>query len=270
MVSAAAAAGGRSGLSIGQVLQALKADFPDVSISKLRFLEAEGLIAPRRSASGYRKFSSGDIDRIRYILTAQRDHYYPLRVIREHLDALARGLDPPAVAGGLPRVAEPTAGSWGARATGTGAAEESAGTTTMSWGDPRPPLRLSRAELLANSALDDDQLDQLISFGLIASQPGTDYFDQEALIVAGTVARLAAYGLEPRHLRAVKTSADREVGLIEHVLSPLRRRRGADAAERLSDAASELTELCLTLHGALLRGFVTPQSWAGGRTKQSE
>jgi DNA-binding transcriptional MerR regulator len=255
-----AAEGGRSGLSIGQVLQALKSEFPEISISKLRFLEAEGLIAPHRSPSGYRKFSPTDVDRIRYILTAQRDHYYPLRVIREHLDALARGLEPPAVAGGLPRVAMPAEDPLRtdpavARRTGDGAASAASGTANH-----RPPLRISRAELLANSALDDLELDQLISFGLIAPQPGSDYFGGHALTVATTVAKLSAHGLEPRHLRAVKTSADREIGLIEHVVSPLRRQRGADAATRLNDAVSELAELCLTLHAALLRAAVTPES----------
>lgn len=240
MPAAAAASRGRGGLSIGQVLQALKPDFPDVSISKLRFLEAEGLISPERTPSGYRTFTPADIDRIRYILTAQRDFYYPLRVIKQHLDALARGLEPPAGPGQLPRIPAPTASE---ASTGTGV---------------RPQLRISSAELLANSGLDEEQLAHLISFGLIRMQPGTEFFGSDAMLVAATVARLAAYGLEPRHLRAVKTAADREVSLIEHVVTPLRRQRSDAAAERVEAAVEELSDLCLTLHAALMRTALEP------------
>lgn len=239
MQSASAASGGRGGLSIGQVLQSLKADFPDVSISKLRFLEAEGLIAPDRTPSGYRTFAPADVDRIRYILTAQRDFYYPLRVIKEHLDALARGLEPPAVPGQPPRIPE-------LHVTDSAASAD------------RPPLRISRTELLGHSGLDEEQLDQLVSFGLVRAQPGSDFFGSDAMLVALTVGKLATYGLEPRHLRAVKTAADREVGLIEHVVGPLRRRRGDAAAERVEAAVSELSDLCLTLHAALMRTALEP------------
>jgi DNA-binding transcriptional MerR regulator len=101
-------------MSIGEVLALLRPDFPDVSISKIRFLEAEGLVEPERAASGYRKFSPADLQRLRYILAAQRDHYLPLKVIREHLAAIERGLDPPSEAGGSPRV--PDSASAAARA----------------------------------------------------------------------------------------------------------------------------------------------------------
>jgi DNA-binding transcriptional MerR regulator len=235
-----AAAGGRGGLSIGQVLQSLKPDFPEVSISKLRFLEAEGLVAPERTPSGYRIFAAADVDRIRYILTAQRDFYYPLRVIKQHLDALSRGLELPAAPGQHPQIPEPAAARNGSRD-----------------GD-RPPLQISRAELLEHSGLTEDQLDQLISYGLVKTSAGTTYFGSDDMLVASTVARLAAYGLEPRHLRAVKTAADREVGLIDHVVTPLRRQRADTGSERLRTTLDELSDLCLTLHAALMRSALAP------------
>ncbi len=255
---AAAASSGRAELSIGQVLQALRPDFPDVSISKLRFLEAEGLISPQRAPSGYRRFSAADVERVRYILTAQRDHYYPLRVIKTHLEALARGLEPPDVAGGLPRVPPQST-------------DVPAGHAPVGMTEPSPrELSLSWAELLANSGLDDDQLDQLVSFGLIRARQGREYFGQEALLVATTVAKLATYGLEARHLRAVKTSVDRELGLIEHVLSPLRRQSRSGSSEPVRETASELTELCLRLHAALLRGSLAIEPQSLERRKSSE
>jgi DNA-binding transcriptional MerR regulator len=228
-------------LSIGQVLQLLKPDFPDVSVSKLRFLEAEGLVSPERTPSGYRVFAAADVERVRYILTAQRDFYYPLRVIKQHLDALSRGLEPPTVPGQRPRIPDVTP-AW----------------TTAPDGANRPPLRISRAELLDHSGLDEEQLDQLLDFGLVRTELHSDFFGSDDMMVAVTVARLAAYGLEPRHLRAVKTAAEREVGLIDHVVSPLRRSRSGAAAERLDAAVTELSELCLTLHATLMRSALAP------------
>jgi DNA-binding transcriptional MerR regulator len=245
---AASAPRGRSGMSIGQVLQELKGEFPDVSISKLRFLEAEGLIQPQRSPSGYRRFSTEDVERLRYVLAAQRDHYYPLRVIKQHLDALARGLEPPMVAGQLPRVPSPGVPS------DTIAASEN--TDESGGGEPqprRPTLRLSSAELCENAGLTEEQLEQLIDFGLVTPFPGADFYGEDALAIAAAVTRLAKYGLEPRHLRTVKTAADREVGLIEHVIRPLRRARAEDARDSHEAAVAELTDLCLALHSSLMR-----------------
>lgn len=238
MASASPAAGGRARLSIGEVLNQLSQDFPGVSISKIRFLEAEGLIAPERTGSGYRKFSAADVERLRYILSAQRDHYYPLRVIKAHLDALERGLEPPATAGQSARAPQ------AARAGG----EEVSG----------PAMRLSLEELAANSDLDADKLGQLISFGLIRPRPGTDHFDADALLICRTAAQLAAFGLEPRHLRPFKTSADREVGLIDQVVRPLARGRDVAAQARAAEIQAELGDLCVTLHAALVRAGLSP------------
>ncbi len=234
-------------MSIGELIAALKADFPEVSISKIRFLEAQGLITPERTSSGYRKFSGDDLDRLRYILSAQRDHYYPLRVIKVHLDALERGLEPPAAAGQLARAPRQPPPVDGDASTPSIDAATAAGTGE---------LRLSREELAANSDLDEDQLAQLISFGLIAPRPGTDYFDADALLVCRTAATMASYGLEPRHLRPFKTAADRQIGLIDQVVTPLARQRDQAAQTRANRVATELGELCVALHAALVRGGV--------------
>ncbi|MGH3470729.1 MAG: transcriptional regulator FtsR [Nocardioidaceae bacterium] len=227
-------------MSIGQVLKELRSDFPDVSISKIRFLESEGLVQPQRTSSGYRKFSYADVDRLRYILGAQRDHYLPLRVIKEHLDAIERGLEPPAVAGEAPRA--PRA---------MHAVKDLPEPKEFS--APAGDLRMSRAELIANTELTDDLLDQLMGFGLIRTRPGTEFFDADALLVAATVARMSVFGIEPRHLRAFKTAADREVGLIDQVLAPIARGRDADAQARAEETAEELAALSVRLHAALVR-----------------
>src|SRR5919202_4161211 len=142
----------RAFMSIGEVLSQLRPEFPDVTISKIRFLEAEGLIEPDRTAAGYRKFSRDDVARLRYVLSAQRDRYLPLRVIKQHLEALDRGLEPPSPGDRGPRVPRglaSTDGLPGVDAFGRDGAE----------------LRLSRDELLAESELDPVQLEQLESFG---------------------------------------------------------------------------------------------------------
>ncbi len=223
-------------MSIGEVLTRLRGDFPDVTISKIRFLESAGLVQPQRTASGYRKFSTTDLDRLRYILTAQRDRYLPLRVIREHLDAIARGLEPAEVAGEAPRVPSVSSG---------GAAGGREGTEAR-------PLRLSRSELLANSGLTEQQLDQLQSFGLVRAGPEPAFYDRRALAVAAAAARLAMFGLEPRHLRPFKTAADREAGLIEQVVAPVARQRDDEAADRAAGMRSELEQLTGLLHGLLV------------------
>ena len=154
----AAGAHARASLSIGEVLGQLRPEFPDITISKIRFLEAEGLIHPERTPSGYRKFSSGDVARLRYVLAEQRDHYLPLRVIKEHLDAIDRGLEPPEGGPG-------TAPRRGPRILS--AAEQ--GCRAPDAFRPEPAeVRLSRDELLASAGLEPEQLDQLEQFGLLA------------------------------------------------------------------------------------------------------
>lgn len=234
------AASSRSRMSIGEVLSLLRADFPEVSISKIRFLEAEGLIEPERTPSGYRKFSHRDVERLRYVLTSQREHYLPLRVIKEHLDAIDRGLEPPAVTGTGPQVPRVVL-------AGDGYPSEE------SFASDPTELRLSRAELLAGAEIEEPLLEQLESFGLVRPRPGSGHFDGDALVIAKTAGELAAFGVEPRHLRAFKNAADREVGLVEQVVSPMRRTRDAGAKARAEDTISQLAALSVRLHATLVR-----------------
>ncbi len=232
-------------MSIGEVLTQLRPDFPDITISKIRFLEDEGLVKPERTASGYRKFSREDVARLRHVLTAQRDQYLPLRVIKEHLDALDRGLEPP------------SRGSAGPAASRALVAAE---------GLPDPEafrpdasdLRLSRAELAESSGLTDEQLEQLLQYGLLATRPGGSHFDGDALVVAKTVAEMARFGIEARHLRAFRTAADREVGLFEQVVTPLVRQRNPEARARADEVVRELAALSVKLHSTLVRQGLGP------------
>lgn len=223
----------RAYLSIGEVLGKLRGEFPDVTISKIRFLESEGLIEPQRTPSGYRKFSHHDVDRLRYVLGAQRDHYLPLKVIKDHLDALDRGLEPPALPGNsalAPRVA-------------TVDGQTLFGETSE--------VKLSRSELLESSQLNDHQLTELESYGLI--QSNGKHYDGDALAIARAVAEVSAYGIEARHLRPFKSAAEREIGLIEQVITPLLRQKGSEAKARAEEVERQLGGLTLTIHAALVR-----------------
>ena len=221
-------ASSRARLSIGEVLEQLRGDFPGLNISKIRFLEAEGLIEPERTPSGYRKFSHQDVERLRYVLTCQREHYLPLKVIREHLDAIDRGLEPPALTGPAGRRCR----GWCSTATATRPRSRSAPTSSE--------LRLSRNELLTSAA--DRGLAARAARDLRPGAPADRLgaplapYDGDALVIAKTAGELAAFGLEPRHLRAFKTAADREIGLVEQVVAPMRRGRDAGASARAEEA----------------------------------
>ena len=237
-MSAAVARGEREPLlNIGQVLDRLRADFEDISIPKIRFLESEGLVKPERTPAGYRKFSEADIERLRYILRMQRDHYLPLKVIGEHLDAIDRGLEPPAPEPVVPTVPKVALGADGLPAP------ESFRRTDR--------LRLSRKELIKVAEIDDDLLGELESYALIAPS-ATGHYDTDALVIARTARELADFGIEPRHLRAFRTAADREIGLIQQVVAP-RRGRDAGAAARAEEAASEIAALSVRLHATLVK-----------------
>jgi len=230
-------------MTIGAVLAALAPDFPDVSISKIRFLEAEGLVTPERTGSGYRTFSTDDLDRLRYILTAQRDRFWPLKVIREALDQLDRGLAPaagdesrarPKVPDGAGNPGLPTAFELGSRGK----------------------LRLTGAELRDAAGLDKPTFESLCNYGLL--RPGSNgHFSEAALAVARAAGALAAYGIEPRHLRPFRTAADREIGLVQQVVSPIRGQgRGTGGKVRRDPTAQILVE-CIALHTALVKAGLT-------------
>jgi len=229
----------RGRMNIGQVLDALRSDFPTVTIPKIRFLEDKGLIKPERTPAGYRKFSTEDVERLRYVLRMQRDHYLPLKVIGEHLDAIDRGLEPPPIEPVVPTVPKVALA-----ADGLPSAE--------SFGR-RDNLRLSRKELLKIAEISEELLDQLEQFALITPRTGTGHYDTDALVIAQTARELADFGLEPRHLRAFKTAADREVGLVEQVVAPLRGGRDTAARARAEEAVSEIAALSVRMHATLVK-----------------
>jgi DNA-binding transcriptional MerR regulator len=224
--------------SIGQVLAVLRPDFPEISISKIRFLESEGLVSPQRAESGYRRYTDADVERLRYVLSVQREHYVPLKVIRDHLAQVDRGLNPPSLGSGRqPEGPEPVdAPSLLPTPTGP--------TTPAS----KTPLRLSRAELLEASGLTEATLSELERNQIVLPRRGTSSYGRDALTLAVAARRLGEYGLDGRHLRAFKMSADREVGLVEQAIAPHVRRAGGKR-----DVSAEVTQLVISFHAALVR-----------------
>jgi DNA-binding transcriptional MerR regulator len=209
-------------MSIGEVINLLRDDFPDVSVSKIRFLESQGLIDPDRSGSGYRQFDSTDVARLRFILQQQRDHFLPLKVIKSKLTLWERG--------------EETAG---AEKPGQGTLDRS--------GEP-----LDRAELLKRSKLDEGQLSALIDIGLIRPIEDSVVFPPEAGIIAMEAKRLMDLGLEARHLRTVKLSSEREADLLEQLVTPLLKASNAEAKARAKDVLESSLDSVLAMHRALL------------------
>jgi DNA-binding transcriptional MerR regulator len=228
-------------LTIGQAIAGLREEFPDEDIreSRLRFLESEGLLKPERTPSGYRKYSTADMDRLRYIITMQRQYHLPLKVIAEHLDAIDRGLEAPAVYGG-PSVPH-------------GAVSADGMPTAESFRVPVGDVRISRKELLKTAGIGEDLLQELEAYGLVRLRSGTRHYDADAVMVARVAGELAAFGVEPRHLRAFKTAADREVGLVEQVVTPIRRSREEGAEGRAEQAIGEIAALSVRLHATLVK-----------------
>src|SRR3954462_8098530 len=174
-------------MNIGEVHSRLREDFPSLELSKLRYFESMELVKPVRTPAGYRKYSEQDVSRLRYALILQRDHPLPLKGIREHLDALDRGLEPPPLTSG-PQVPALALAPDGLPAASGFSADPS-------------KLRLTRRELLANADIAEPLLQELEAFGLITPRPGSAPYDNDAIVIARTVAELAAYGIGPRHLR---------------------------------------------------------------------
>ncbi|WP_034271931.1 transcriptional regulator FtsR [Haloechinothrix halophila] len=235
----------RNGLSIGAVLTQLRPEFPDVTISKIRFLESEGLVQPARTASGYRQFTAADVERLRFVLLAQRDHYLPLKVIKDQLDAADRGLEPSMPTPKLPRKLVSVTGVEG---------NGSAVPTAADFADGAE-IRLTEEELLAEAGIDKDMLTELEQYGLI--RPGAaGFYDPDAVLVAKTVRAMTDFGIEPRHLRAFRASADREVGLLEQIVTPVSRHRDTEARERADEMVRELAALSVRLHTLLVKAGI--------------
>jgi DNA-binding transcriptional MerR regulator len=226
--------------NIGEVLELLRADFPSISIPKIRFLEEKGIVTPERTSSGYRKFSDADVERLRYALLLQRDHHQPLARIVEILDAIDRGLEPPPLVDLTPTVPE--------------VALSPDGLPSPESFRRSDDLRLSRRELLKIADIPSALLEELEKYGLVTTRRGsTTHYDSDALVICTTARELAAFGLEPRHLRAFKTAADREVGLVEQVVAPTRRSTSPSASARAEDTVSQLAALSVRMHATLVR-----------------
>jgi DNA-binding transcriptional MerR regulator len=210
-------------LNIGQVLAKLKPEFPDLSPSKLRFLEEQRLISPARTESGYRKFSPRDLERLRLILTMQRDHYLPLKVIRSYLADLDAGRNP----------------AW------PGAAAQASPSMLAA------ERRYSREELLKEANAPVSLLDEAVSASLL--QPG-DTFSDDSLGVLKALAELRRVGIEPRHLRGFRAAAEREAGLLESAVLPAIRRRDGASRARGAELALELAAQLDVVRSSLIRG----------------
>jgi DNA-binding transcriptional MerR regulator len=230
-----------AGMSIGAVLDLLRGDFPDVTISKIRFLEAEGLVTPERTASGYRRFTAYDCARLRFILTAQRDQYLPLKVIKAQLDAQPDGeLPQSGSAYGVPRLVPVD--------------QESGGADGVSAVAPTQ-VRLRREDLLARSGVGEALLNELVRAGVI--KPGrAGFFDEHSVVIAQCAKALEEYGVEPRHLRAFRSAADRQSDLIAQIAGPVVKAGKAGARDRADDLAREVAALAITLHTSLIKSAV--------------
>lgn len=212
--------------TIGQVLEMIREEFPDISVSKLRYLESEGLIAPDRDhPSGYRRFSQSDVDRLLFVLRAQRDRYLPLKVIRDQLEAMDRG-EP------LPEPEEAPA----------------AAPVTTQPAKPQPTSRLvTRRQLLQQSELSESSLIELERAKIVAVQPGTNLYGPEAVTIAVATKTLSGYGIDVRQLKVIHQGAMAEAALVEQALAPYQRRSGFSRA-----AMAEVYKSVLQAHAAML------------------
>ena len=290
--------------SIGEVLALLQSDYPDITISKIRFLESQGLLNPERTPSGYRKFHDEDIERLRWILTQQREHFLPLKVIKDRLAAGDFADGPPEGVLPFERASENVVNTNGSATSevlensaalasavkdgvGLGTTSRTSAVTSLlegpaaaapeprggkrhptghKKGDPTPvkgaeedievpEVALTLKELCEQSGLGQPEVAELEKFGLLTrrSMGHVEYYDEEALVVARLAAGFGRHGIEPRHLRMYKVSADREAGLFEQLITPLLKQRRAAAREEAVEMLEELAELADDLRAVMVR-----------------
>jgi DNA-binding transcriptional MerR regulator len=272
----------RTQVSIGDVLNQLREEFPDITISKIRFLESQGLVEPERTPSGYRKFSAIDVERLRFVLRQQREHFLPLKVIKDRLEeadadgTLPTGPDPQGEPAGEAASAT-TARRRGKRPSKepvlfeetrkareqqearevTAVVSEEAGPEDLT--TPFSGASLTRAELARAAEISDEELAALEEYGLVVPAQVTGdrvLFDEDALAVARIATGFMRHGIEPRHLRMYRAFAEREASLFEQVLLPYRRQRNPDAQARTSEALGDLAGLGRRLRTVMLRQAV--------------
>jgi DNA-binding transcriptional MerR regulator len=220
----------RSYMSIGEILVTLKTEYPDITISKIRFLEGEGLIDPERTPSGYRKFYDKDIQRLRTILRMQRDEYLPLKVIKERLEQ--KDEEP----GAKKKIAEAEPGD-----------DELA--------TPPTGLHMSTEELAAATGVDRNRIKELESFGILCSHGlnGEHYYDGDDFVVLSIAKDFFKYGIEPRHLTMYRHFAEREATFFESIVMPMLRQKNPDARKAAAENLVDLAALSRKLKQALLR-----------------
>lgn len=225
----------RDYLSIGEVLEGLKGDFPDISISKIRFLESEGLIEPERTGSGYRKFFDKDVQQLRHILALQRDHFLPLKVIKERIRT---GAPPPAA----PADPVPAAPSRTPKASTSTAPSDLVG------------VQMDGKELLKASGLTEDELSDLEEFGILES--GKTVYDEDDLVIAKAAKGFFDHGVQARHLRLYRQTTEREAAFIEQLLAPVAMRKDPQGLKQAGEDATKLAQLSRSLRDAMLRANV--------------
>jgi DNA-binding transcriptional MerR regulator len=275
----------RPHLSISEVLTLLREEFPDITVSKIRFLESQGLIDPKRTPSGYRKFYDPDVERLRWILRQQREHYLPLKVIKGRLgqfEEAANGQTPepvppaaaaaptrgsatePAVSAAPSASTRPTGSPRPARREPSPRAAQLGRELVPDEGDDTPPLTgasLTRPELLRAAGLDEHQLAELESFGLLPPPRHIGQsvlYDETALEVARLARGFFGHGVEARHLKMYKAAAERESAFVAQVVAPLLKQRNPDARRQAHTTAAELARLGRALRTAMLRMTLPP------------
>jgi DNA-binding transcriptional MerR regulator len=255
----------RAHASIGDVLNQLREEFPEITISKIRFLESQGLVDPERTPSGYRKFYTGDVERLRWILREQREHFLPLKVIKERLDEIDRdggfAESPEAKAEATEAVAQLFASA--RTEVGKSEADSVADLLADDGGEAfhleNGGAILTRSELADLAGLDDAGLAELEAYGFLKpSLTSSDraLFDDDALTIAKIAQAFMQFGIEPRHLRMYRAFVEREASLFEQVLMPYRRQRNPEARAREIETLGELAGLGRRLRTALLQQSV--------------
>ncbi len=272
----------RAYLSIGDVLTLLREEFPDITISKIRFLESQGLLDPERTPSGYRKFYDGDVERLRWILRQQKENFLPLKVIKGRLED--NGVE--AATEAQPPQPKKQKRSSGAKSTSPRQPEParhpSAAARRLSEAGPPVPsvpppapeevqepltvgptgVNLSLAELSAACGLSTADLEELETYGLLHGERlgGAVYYGEEALAVANIANGFRRYGVEARHLRMYRNVAEREAALFEQIVMPLLRQRNPEARQKAREVVSELARLGAGLRASLLRDALRDQT----------
>lgn len=216
-------------MSIGVVLERLRGEFPDVTVSKIRFLESEGLITPKRTASGYRRFTDSDVDRLRYILVTQRDNYLPLKVIREQLEAMDSG----AV---------------------TAILSASRATPMIDPENFRAPMitRLTDSDVAEQAGTEIELVSELVGASIITPD-GAGYFTADDVQVVSTALALKDFGFDVRHLKSLRNTASRQAGLIGQVTAPVAKSKNEGAKQKAEEISQQMTALVVSLHASLVK-----------------